>query len=232
MAENPPTMEEWRELYEAVVRVKELSPWEWMTETDVFAVQNPETDELGFVSVMGMLGEHYAMSLYLGPEGIYGFWYFEDMGPLAPPEGLLEIPQLQASFENRDGLDKKDREIIKEVGLKFRGRHAWSMFRSYRPGFAPWFVETKEARFLTHALNQLVDVAPRFKDDPSLLEPPGDESYLVRVPRQEDGTLVWEDRLMDVPPPEPSPIPIEMDPQVLQDLEQLPRSRNRLEMDF
>jgi hypothetical protein len=73
MAENPPTMEEWRELYEAVVRVKELSPWEWMTETDVFAVQNPETDELGFVSVMGMLGEHYAMSLYLGPEGIYGF---------------------------------------------------------------------------------------------------------------------------------------------------------------
>jgi hypothetical protein len=225
-------MEEWRELYEAVVRVKELSPWEWMTETDVFGVQNPETDELGFASVMGMLGEHYAMSLYLGPEGIYGFWYFEDMGPLAPPEGLLEIPQLQASFENRDGLDKRDREIIKEVGLKFRGRHAWPMFRSYRPGFAPWFVEAREARFLTHALNQLVDVAPRFKDDPSLLEPPGDESYLVRVSRQEDGTLVWEDRLMDVPPPEPSPIPIEIDPQVLEDLEQLPRSRNRLEMDF
>ncbi len=28
-----------------------------MTEADIFGVQNPETDELGFVSVMGMLGE-------------------------------------------------------------------------------------------------------------------------------------------------------------------------------
>jgi hypothetical protein len=53
MTENSPTIEEWRELYESAVRVKELAPWEWMTEADVFGVQNPETDELGFVSVMG-----------------------------------------------------------------------------------------------------------------------------------------------------------------------------------
>jgi hypothetical protein len=154
------------------------------------------------------------------------------MGPLAPPEGLLEIPQLQASFENRDGLDKKDREIIKEVGLKFRGRHAWPMFRSYRPGFFPWFLEAEEARFLTYALNQLTDVAPRFREDSSLLETSGEESYLVRVPRREGDTLVWEDQLMDVPPPEPSPIPIELDVQVLEDLERLPPSKNRLEIDF
>jgi hypothetical protein len=232
MSENSPTIKEWRELYESVVRVKELAPWEWMTEADIFGVQNPETDELGFVSVMGMLGEHYAMSLYLGPEGLYEFWDFEEIGHLASPEGLLEIPQLQASFENRDELHKKDREVIKELGLKFRGRHAWPMFRSYRPGFAPWFLKAEEARFLTYALNQLTDVAPRFREDPSLLEPPADESYLVRVPRRADGTLVWEDHLTDVPPPEPSPIPIEMDPQVLEDLKRLPRSRNRLEMDF
>ena len=170
MSENPPTIDEWRELYESAVRVKELAPWGWMTEADVFGVQNPETDELGFVSVMGMLGEHYAMSLYLGPKGLYEFWEFEEIGHLASPEGLLEIPQLQASFENRDELHKKDREVIKGLGLKFRGRHAWPMFRSYRPGFAPWFLEAEEARFLRYALDQLVDVAPRFREDPSLLE--------------------------------------------------------------
>ncbi len=130
-------------------------------------------------------------------------------------------------------MHKKDREVIKELGLKFRGRHAWPMFRSYRPSFAPWFIEAEEARFLAYALDQLLDVAPRFRDDLSLLESSEeDESYLVRVPRREDGTLVWEDRLMDVPPPEPSSIPIEMDLQALEDLEQLPSSRNKLEMDF
>jgi len=37
-------------------------------------------------------------------------------------------------FEDRDGLDKQDREVIKKLGLKFRGAHAWPMFCSYRPG--------------------------------------------------------------------------------------------------
>ncbi len=232
MAENIPTIEEWRELYESVVRVKALAPWEWMTEAEIFGVQNPETDELGFASVMGMLGEHFAMSLYLGPEGLYEFWELEEVGHLASPEGLLETPQLQASFENRDELDKRDRTVIKDLGLKFRGRHAWPMFRSYRPGFAPWFLEAEEARFLTHALNQLVDVAPRVKEDSSLLESSDDESYLVRVPRREDDTLVWEDRMVDVPPPESLSIPIGMDPRVLEDLERLPPGGNSLEIDF
>ncbi len=92
MEEKSPTIDEWRELYESVVRVKEIAPWEWMTEADVFGVQNPETDELGFVSVMGMLGEHYAVSLYLGSKGLYEFWVFEEIGHLATPEGLLKTP--------------------------------------------------------------------------------------------------------------------------------------------
>lgn len=232
MVGNSPTVEEWRGLYESIVRVKEISPWQWMTEADVFGVQNPETDELGFVSVMGMLGEYYAVGLYLGPEGLYEFLYFEEMGPLASPEGLLEIPQLQASLEDRGELGNEDRKVIKELGLKFRGRKAWPMFRSYRPGFAPWFLEAEEVRFLAHALDQLTDVAPRFREDPSLLEPPGDESYLVRVPRREGTALVWEDRVMEVPPPELSPIQVEVDVSALEELERLPKSGSWLEMDL
>lgn len=126
-------------------------------------------------------------------------------------------------------MHEKDREIIKKLGLKFRGQKAWPMFRSYRPGFAPWFLEAGEARFLTDALNQLLDVAPRFREEASLLEPPADESYLVRVMRQEGGACVWEDRLMNVPP-EPSSIPIEMDVQLLEELKRLPASKLRLEI--
>jgi hypothetical protein len=35
MTENTPTLEEWRRLYDAAIRVKGIAPWEWMTETDV-----------------------------------------------------------------------------------------------------------------------------------------------------------------------------------------------------
>ena len=205
MAENTPTPEEWRKLYEAVIRIKEIAPWEWMTETDVFGVQNPETDELGFVSVMGLLGEHYAVAVYLGSEGLYGFWALQDTSPLGSPERLLEIPQLQASFEDRNELENKDREIIKATGLNFRGRKAWPMFRSLRPGFLPWFIEAEEARFLTHALEQVPAVASRFREDPAQLETHDDARYLVRVPQQKGRTFVWEASIMRVPPPQPSP---------------------------
>ncbi|HXF70067.1 MAG TPA: hypothetical protein VNK89_09690 [Thermoflexus sp.] len=235
MAESKPTLEEWRQLYQAAIRVKEVAPWEWMTETDVFGVQNPETGEVGFVSVMGMRGEHLALAVYLGAEGLYGFWHFREMvesSPTPAPETLftlLEIPQLQASFEDRTQLSQEDRAVIKQLGLKFRGAQAWPMFRSYRPGFWPWYLEAAEARFLTHVLNQAVEVALRFKEDPALLKPPDDGSYLVRVLR-DDG--VWEDRIVRVPPPEPTFIPIPMDEEALEAVKQLPHARNTFEMDF
>ena len=124
MAESGPTLNEWRKLYEAAMQVKEIAPWEWMEEIDVFGVQDPETEELGFVSVMGMLGEHFSLAVYLGPEGLYRFREFQEMGASAPAEALLEIPHLQASFEDRNELTQKDRDQIKKLGLKFRGRRA------------------------------------------------------------------------------------------------------------
>ena len=227
--ETTPDIREWRELYEAAIRVKELAPWEWMTEADIFCVQSPETGDLGFVSMMGMLGEHYAVSLYLGSEGIHGFLALQETGPFAGPDDLIMIPQLQASFEDRGELNKRDREIIKELGLKFRGRNAWPMFRSYRPSFFPWFLEAGEARFLTVALEQLADVAPRFREDPSLLD--GDD-YLLRTPRREGGTLLWEDATIGVPPLDAPPIEVEVEVEKMEALGRLPMRRAHLEVDF
>jgi hypothetical protein len=33
-----PNLEEWSRLYEAAMRVKEMAPWEWMTEEELFGV--------------------------------------------------------------------------------------------------------------------------------------------------------------------------------------------------
>jgi len=233
VAENLPTLEEWRRLYEAAMRVKELAPWEWMVEMDLCGVQNPETDELGFVSVMGQLGEHYAVAVYLGPQGLYRFWAFEDAGPSASDEQFFQMPHLQASFEDRQVLRDKDREVIKALGLKFRGRQAWPLFRSYRPGFFPWFLEAAEARFLTIVLEQVLDVAPRFRDDQALLLDPGlDERYMVRVARREGGALSWEDRVVHVPPPELPTIDLVMDVKLLERLKRVTRRVHRIEVDF
>ena len=39
--------------------IEQMSPWRFMTETDVFGFQDPVTSELGFISVMGQLGQPF-----------------------------------------------------------------------------------------------------------------------------------------------------------------------------
>jgi hypothetical protein len=233
MSEARPSLEEWRRLYEAAIRLKQIAPWEWMEETDVFGVQDPETQELGFVSIMGLLGQHLALGLYLGAEGLYRFWGIQaEPGEMASLEAMLAVRELQVSFEDRDMLDPEDRAVIKELGLTFRGRQAWPLFRSYRPGYFPWFLEPAEARFLTHAIEQAIDVVLRYRDNPDLLQQPGEYDYLVRVPHQEGTALVWEDRIVTVPPVEPELVAVPMDMLALETARKLPRMSQALEVDF
>ena len=51
-----PTLGEYRRLYEAAIALKQKAPWEWMQEDEIFGVRNPETHEIGYVSIMGALG--------------------------------------------------------------------------------------------------------------------------------------------------------------------------------
>ena len=232
MTGSNPSPREWHRLYQATIRVKEIAPWDWMTETDIFGVRDPETGEIGFVSIMGMLGEHLAVAIYLGAEGLYSFWGFQQIADSAPPEALLGIPHLQASFEDRGELSAKDRAVIKDLGLKFRGRQEWPLFRSYRPGYVPWYLEAPEARLLTYALEQAGELVLRFEEDPALLEPADEESYLVRAPHEVSGDLVWEDEVVSVFMPEAESIPIIMDVEALERVKQLPRGEHTLEMDL
>jgi len=49
MKQARPQREEWDRLFKAAARIKKLSPWEWMNETDVFGVQHPETGVIGLL---------------------------------------------------------------------------------------------------------------------------------------------------------------------------------------
>ena len=224
-----PTLDQWKTLYHLAAQVKELAPWDWMDEDDIFGFRMPETGELGFVSVMGTLGEHYAVAIYQGIKGLGGFWSMQELGPKLTPEEILQIPQLQASFEDREIITDQDREIMKKLGLKFRGRNAWPQFRSYRPGCLPWYLERAEAEMLVTGLEQTLDVAPRFKEDPDLLFPTdSDDDYLVRV--NEDGT--WKDSQMYIEPVYRQDLNLQMNFHALEALQAMMPGDATVEVDF
>jgi len=230
---NESPLEDWHRLFDAAIQLKKIAPWQWMEETDIFGVKNPDTEETGFVSVMGSAGEHFAVGVYLGDQALYDFWDLQTENSLDYPERVLEIPQLQVSFENRDALEKHDYQTVKELGLKFRGKNSWPCFKSYRPGYFPWMMDVNEVRFMYHVLEQTKQIALRFKEDSSLLEAADDISYMIRVPnRQNDGSLVWNDHIIQISPPEPIPIPVFFDAQDLDRLKRMPKGNNTIELDI
>jgi len=68
-----------------------------MEETDLIGIENPETGEIGFISVMGSVEEYEAIAVYLGAEGFYGFIDFVE-DDTATADRLVELPHLQAAF--------------------------------------------------------------------------------------------------------------------------------------
>jgi len=203
MKEKPPTIQEWKDLYKAAIEFKKIKCWDWMWDTDLFGVQNPVTGEIGYCCVMGGAGEHFALAVYQGSEGLNGYLTLQSGENYPSLEDILSFQKLlMASFEDREILQKEDFQLIKKFDLKFSGPNSWPLFRNYRPGCHPWYLTGEEARYLILCLWQAIDVALRFKDDPEKLTPPTENRYLVRVPKKDETGLFWEDKWIE-------PLPLE-----------------------
>jgi hypothetical protein len=203
-----------------------------MTETDVFGVEMPEIDETIFVSVMGMQGEYRCVAVYPSVSAVRSFWQLENEEDAAVPERVLEIPQIHLSFESSSNLESEERRMLKHLGLKLSGNNC-PLFRTYKPGFAPWFLESNEAHGLKVALEQLLDVAPRTHSDVSLLWPESDSDMcLVRVPRNNAAGETWSDEFREIPPSKHDVTYIRIDSDQGRDFRKLPALKIAVELDF
>ena len=177
-----------------------------MDDTNIFGVQNPEDGEVGYCCVMGNAGELFGLGVYVGSAGLLGYEMVMS-GAFEPGslEVLAHMRCVMVEFEDRSALRPFDREVIKKSGVKFRGQKSWPLFTSYLPGYLPWRLTAKEARFLTTALRQAIEVAPRFAADNTLLDSPEPgEVFFVRIPQVEKTRLTWTNEWL-----EPAPIEVE-----------------------
>lgn len=183
------SLEKWRRLYQTALIIKQLEPWNWMSENDIFGVKNPKTGEIAYCCVTGQLGEYFALNVYLGTEGLQGYKKIAS-GQTNDKEMLFIMRLLSVSFEDRQYLQKEDTKIMDDIGLKFHGDKVCPLFRSYQPGFHPWFLTATEVDFLTLVLEQAQDIIKRFQVNRKILISMKKEEYLTRV---QDQSGMWGD---------------------------------------
>jgi hypothetical protein len=213
MQDLQPSFQEWQSLYGAAIDFWQIQPWQWVDDTDLFGVKNPEDDEIGYCCVVGALGEFLGLVVYLGTEGLES--YLKIQTSESPEEDLLSTAKcLTASFEDRKSLQKPELEVIKKLGLRFRGTKSWPLFRSYEPGYYPWYLNQRQVRFLAHALRQAMDVSIRIKQSRNLLSNSEEGRYLVRGAEQSGPDLHWRDEWLAPAPLEKAkrevPVPDEL----------------------
>ncbi len=198
----------WKNLYQAAVEFKKLAPWKWFTEKHIFGVQNPLDHQIGFCSILGNKGEHFALAVYPGAEGLKSFLdlsqnrgsYFRDL--------YYSQKCLIASFENSKLITAPDKEIINSLGLTFRGRNAWPLFRNYLPGYYPWYLENEsQAQFLTVCLTQAAKIAVHHINGVDAILSAFDDEYFVKVPVKNETNLNWIDRWISMPQSGELPVP-------------------------
>jgi len=148
-------LEQWRLLYEIAIRFKMLKPWKQLWDMDLTRIELPEYQEPFFCSVMGKGGECYAIGTYVGFDAINGFYFIADNEQISSTQYIRYQNNLMCYFGDRGELTSKELKVIKDLGLKFRGKNEWIYFRSFETGYAPYILDEPQVVQLTIVFHQL-----------------------------------------------------------------------------
>ena len=200
---SQPTRDQWNYAYKIAEKIKEMAPWKWMYDLDNFGFEHPVTGQQGFVCVMGHEQEHFGIMVYRGKKSFLKVLN-STRDPGADETIILEIEGVSLSFEDRKFLMSEDHQIIKMLGLKFRGPNGWPLFRSNQPAHLAWFMDEDELGFLMVGLERLLEVAPMWKNQGKYQElraASQDNRYQISIPSEKNGEIIWKQEMQRIIPP-------------------------------
>jgi hypothetical protein len=196
-----PTENQWLELHEAFQEYCAAVPWQWFDDSDIVTVELPVTEEKGYCVVLGSGKMVYGLAVYRGDRGLAGF--LATMTGMADPGSLdaLNITDaVSAMLADREELEKEDRDIIRNLGLRYRGRGRWPLFRAYEPGYLPWRLNAAEILFLTASLKAMTSLALAAKQGDVTLDDEDDSDLFLTLSLQNGR---WHGRWNSLTTPQP-----------------------------
>ena len=127
------------QLYEKAFAFQSLKLWERVEDDQLFAVQ--VRDQICYINIMGMLGQHYALAVYPGQEGVDSLWRIYQADSMSDVEKMAAgfgQTSLQCEFVPRNELEPAGAQpvfdYVKANGISMRGkRSGWPQFLHHRP---------------------------------------------------------------------------------------------------
>lgn len=157
-------------LYDLAFAFRKTKLWKRLYDSEIFAV-SLSNGEIGYCCVMGLLGEHFALSVYIGEQGLDSYRCLQEMSrvpmnALQAQEFMFSQYCLQCSLEAKDMLSPQElaaaRSYGKAHGITFRGANAFPQFMKYQPARYPWSIqEAADVQLLCEALAAALEVSEK-----------------------------------------------------------------------
>jgi len=195
--QTSPENDIWHDVFLKAKELQKRKPWDIMFDNHIFAVVDPVTEERIYCSVLGGGGEVFGLAVYIGEAG-YASIMDALIGEETDFEFVVNQRSLLLSYEDREDLEKEDYKLIKSYDVPFRGRKSWPSFRSYKPGFYPWFMDDEEARLMLLGIEQAIAVHQEIADGLHLPDMLIDEEVLVKVPHEKNGKIVFNNQIVEL----------------------------------
>ncbi|MDY4975645.1 MAG: hypothetical protein SO147_01925 [Clostridia bacterium] len=128
-------------------------------------------DEDTYISILGRGNETYGISIYEGEMGFDKFKLLvsQEKLNLSPYMGMYLQDNLTCYWGNREELSKKQRDIIKDLGYKYRGKNQWLYFMSYKTNYMPYHFDGDEVKRMTKYLSALKNALELYmKENPKI----------------------------------------------------------------
>ena len=158
-------------LYDLAFQLRKIKLWKQLYDSQLFAVRHAD-GTIGYCCAMGMLGEHLALAVYPGDEGMRSYRRMgEDrlaMDSFALQEAAFAQNCVMVSFESKDELRPREldeaRRYCKERQIALKGKRAYPQFKRFRPHYFPWYVDdaVDQARLL-EGMEACIEVSARLK---------------------------------------------------------------------
>lgn len=154
-------------LFDAAFSYKKTKLWNRLYDNETFGIRFSD-GTAGMAVIMGRIGQHCALAVYLEGEGIDSYlhlyfgqhetqWYMQE-------EQFFLQNCLQLVFDSREYLNDEElqwaRKYADAKGIRFSGKNAFPHFQRFSPYCFPWHpVSEKEEMYLREAAEAAVYVS-------------------------------------------------------------------------
>ena len=161
-----PTKEAWMGLYEVAERIKKFKAWEYVYEFQIISLK-VKGEETIFYSILGEDEKEYGVDVYEGYDDFKTFIVNDYSEALDLPKGYVKSlkSNLACRWGNVEDLSKDQRDTIKELGFKYKGKGKWLYFTSFEKGYSPYSLDRDEVAHMTKHLKNLEIILEKFEDN-------------------------------------------------------------------